>query len=68
MDPPHAVVQADGAFLSPDFDGQEFRHGHPSAIGKRRAADLVQTRLPGHHAASGQRGTGESWEEFKCCY
>lgn len=57
------VVDAvsDGVLLWSDFDRQEFRHGHPSAAGKRRAAGVVQTWLPDHNAASGQRGTGESW-------
>ena len=59
----HTAVDtvSDGALLWPDFDRQEFRHGHPSAAGERRAAGVVQTWLPGHNAASGQRGTGESW-------
>lgn len=58
----HTVVHAvsDGVFLQPDFDRQEFRHGHPPAAGERRAAGDVQTRLTDHHATSGQRGTGES--------
>lgn len=58
--PSYCSSVSDGVFLQPDFDWQEFRHGHPSASGERRAAGDVQTRLTDHHASSGQRGTGES--------
>lgn len=64
----HSYIQAatvvhtvsHGDFLQPDFDRPEFRHSHPTPAGERRAAGVVQTWLPDHHASSGQRGTGKS--------
>lgn len=56
----HLHTVSDSGFFLTDFDRQKFRHSHSSATGERRAAGVVQTWLPDHHAASGQGGTGKS--------
>lgn len=55
-------------FSHSDLDCKKFEHSHPASSGTRRAAGVVQTRLPDHHATSGKRSTGKlqgTWKYYQ---